>query len=285
MLPIFSRTPVATAQAAATIDELSGGRMVLGLGVSHQVTVENWFDSKITKPVTQMREYAADRARDPARRGRPRRASTSTPSSSSWATSRAPDLPIYVGGLSPNMLRLAGEIGDGVMLWLCNPDYIRDVVVPEVAEGARARRQGAGGIRHRRRRAGRGSPTTARPPARRCASELVTYFSLPFYRAMLERSGFGDDIEAFDEGDGAGRRRQGQGGDLGRLLDALAGIGSAEEVRAADRALPRRGSDLALHRRDPGHRLRGGARGRRRAALGAVRGGSPGFLRGTSTRA
>ena len=41
-----------------------------------------------------------------------------------------PDLPIYVAALSPNMLRLAGEIGDGVMLWLCNPDYIRDVGHP-----------------------------------------------------------------------------------------------------------------------------------------------------------
>src|SRR5919108_827171 len=58
VLPIYSRTPVATAQTAATIDEFSGGRMVLGLGVSHKVTVENWFVSKIEKPVTQMREYA-----------------------------------------------------------------------------------------------------------------------------------------------------------------------------------------------------------------------------------
>ena len=40
VLPIYSRTPVATAQTAATIDEISGGRMVLGLGVSHKVTVE-----------------------------------------------------------------------------------------------------------------------------------------------------------------------------------------------------------------------------------------------------
>ena len=33
------------------------------------------------------------------------------------------------------MLRLAGEIADGVILWLCNPNYIRDVVVPTVPEG------------------------------------------------------------------------------------------------------------------------------------------------------
>ena len=47
MVPIFSRTPATMAQAAATIDEFSGGRMVLGLGVSHQVTVENWYGAKI----------------------------------------------------------------------------------------------------------------------------------------------------------------------------------------------------------------------------------------------
>src|SRR5437868_14128361 len=57
VLPIYSRSPVATAQAAATIDEYSDGRMVLGLGVAHQVTVENWFGSTIGKPVAEMREY------------------------------------------------------------------------------------------------------------------------------------------------------------------------------------------------------------------------------------
>jgi len=59
VVPIFSRTPATMAQTAATIDEYSGGRLVLGLGVSHRVTVENWHGQKITKPVTQMREYTA----------------------------------------------------------------------------------------------------------------------------------------------------------------------------------------------------------------------------------
>src|SRR6266540_2210233 len=57
VLPIYSRTPVATAQQAATVDEYSGGRMVLGLGVSHQVTVESWYGQEIGKPVREMREY------------------------------------------------------------------------------------------------------------------------------------------------------------------------------------------------------------------------------------
>src|SRR4051795_9237449 len=57
VLPIYSRTPVATAQTAATIDELSGGRMVLGIGVSHQVTVEGWYGQKLEMPVEAMREY------------------------------------------------------------------------------------------------------------------------------------------------------------------------------------------------------------------------------------
>ena len=86
-----------------------------------------------------MREYVEHRAGDPARRRPP-------PEGEKWQTGFA------LSGLEPRpdaaasssppcrraMLRLAGEIADGVILWLCNPDYIRDVVVPEVARRARA---------------------------------------------------------------------------------------------------------------------------------------------------
>src|SRR5262245_6662595 len=231
VVPILARTPVAMAQAAATIDELSGGRMVLGLGVSHQATVENWFDSTISKPVTQMREYAGIvRA---VLRGEP------APDGQFFNTrfqfmgySPRPELPIYIAGLSPNMLRLAGEIGDGVMLWLCNPDYIRDVVVPAVTEG-----------RHRMGKELDGFDIVAAVPVgltddpdqarARQRAELVPYASLPFYRTMLERSGFGDDLAAFDEGALAGDMERAVAGLSDRMLDALGGIGSPDEVRAA----------------------------------------------------
>jgi probable F420-dependent oxidoreductase len=230
VLPIYSRTPVATAQAAATIDEYSSGRMVLGLGVSHQVTVENWFQSKIERPLQAMREYvgilrACFAGEDP-------------PKGEIFMTAfhfmgyqPRPDIPIYVAALSPKMLRLAGEIADGVMLWLCNPNYIRDVVVPEVRAG--------------RERAGKGMEgfdiVAAVPSAvtadkqeayETMRGELITYLSLPFYRAMIERSGFGEDISAFDAGMEAGDVEAAKAGISEKFLDVLTAIGSADEVRA-----------------------------------------------------
>ena len=230
VLPIFSRTPASCAQTAATIDEISGGRFVLGLGVSHRVTVENWFDSEIVKPVTQMREYAGIcRAI----------LDGETPPAGDFFNSKfafmgyppRPELPIYIAALSPNMLRLAGEVAEGVMLWLCNPDYIRETVIPEVAKG--------------RERAGRSMdgfdivaavPTavTDDPDAARNAfrKDLIPYASLPFYRAMLERSGFESDLAAFDEGMAAGDAPAAMAGLSDDLLASLAGIGSATEAKA-----------------------------------------------------
>jgi alkanesulfonate monooxygenase SsuD/methylene tetrahydromethanopterin reductase-like flavin-dependent oxidoreductase (luciferase family) len=140
-----------------------------------------------------------------------------------------PDLPIFIAALSPAMLRLAGEIGDGVMLWLCHPGYIRDVVVPAVHAG--------------RERAGK--PTdgyeivaavpgalTADPDAAYDAirGELLTYFSLPFYRTMIERSGYGDDIAAFDAAQGDPAKMRAAISD--QFLDALTAVGDEQAVRA-----------------------------------------------------
>ena len=230
VVPIFSRTPASMAQTAATIDEFANGRIVVGIGVSHQVTVENWYGAKIEKPVTQMREYASI-LRAIFRGEAPPEGEFFRTRFQFMGYSARSDLPIYIAALSPNMLRLAGEIGDGVLLWLCNPDYIRDVVVPSVREG--------------RERAGRSLDGFDIVPAITVAltddveaarstmrQELVTYASLPFYRAALERSGFGDDLAAFDEGMQAGDVERAKAGLSNDLLESLAGLGSAADVRA-----------------------------------------------------
>src|SRR3712207_1505420 len=134
VMPIYSRPPVTSAMAAATVDDFSGGRVILGLGVSHRPVVEGWYDDKIDKPVRDMREYVsvvrAVLQREPAPEGERFRSGFQFMGFEPRA-----DLPIYVAALSPAMLRAAGEIGDGVVLWLCNPEYVERVVVPEVAKG------------------------------------------------------------------------------------------------------------------------------------------------------
>ena len=89
VLPIYSRTPAATAQTAATIDELSGGRMVLGVGVSHRLTVEAWYGQSIDRPVAEMREYVGA-IRAMFRGEEPPEGEKWPTSSVSWATTSAP---------------------------------------------------------------------------------------------------------------------------------------------------------------------------------------------------
>ncbi len=228
VVPIYTRTPATMAQTAATIDELSGGRLNLGLGVSHRPVVEGWHGQTIDRPVAEMREYAGIvRA---ILRGE------GYESGQKWRTGfqllgidTRPRLPIYVAALSPAMLRLAGEIADGVLLWLCTPKYIEDVVIREV----RAGREKAGltlegfDVAPAVPAALTGDVQAARTAMR---GELIPYFGLPFYRAMIERSGFGDDIAAYDAA--AGDLAAMQSAISDGFLDALTAIGDAENVRA-----------------------------------------------------
>lgn len=231
VVPIFSRTPATMAQTAATIDEYCGGRMVLGLGVSHRVTVENWHGARIDKPVAQMREYvAAVRA---ILRGETPPDSERFPTKFAFMgyAARA-ELPIYVAALSPGMIRLAAEVADGVMLWLCSPAYIRETVIPSLREGFE--KAGRSGDRFDVVAAVpvglADDPEEARATFRQ---DLVPYASLPFYRSMLESSGFAPEIAAFDEGIAAGDVERAKAGLSDRMLDELAGIGDAQVLREA----------------------------------------------------
>lgn len=232
VLPIYSRTPVATAQIAATVDELAGGRLILGLGVSHRVTVENWYGQTIDKPVREMREYV-NTVRAIFRGEPPPQDNQKFPTGFRFMGYAArQDFPVYIAALSPAMLRLAGEIGDGVILWLCNPDYIREVVVPEVTKG--------------RERAGRplegfdivaavpsavtDEPETARSKLRK---DLIPYFSLPFYRAMIERSGFEEDVAGFDAGMQKGDAEAATAAISDRFMKTLTAIGEGPDAIAS----------------------------------------------------
>jgi alkanesulfonate monooxygenase SsuD/methylene tetrahydromethanopterin reductase-like flavin-dependent oxidoreductase (luciferase family) len=170
-----------------------------------------------------MREYVA--VLRGALRGKADHAGTSYRVTWQSGMLRLPDPPpVLLAGLAPPMLELAGEIADGVVLWLCAPAYIRDRALPAIRRG----------------RAKAGKPMegfeivaavplclTADPVAGAAVfrSELVRYLALPYYRKMLEISGFADDVRAFD-------RDPRPGSVSDRLVAALGGIGDFRALAA-----------------------------------------------------
>jgi len=232
VVPIYPRHPVAMAQAALTLNELTANRFRLGIGVSHAASMQDMLGLRIVEPLAAMREYVA------VLRGALGEGSdfTGRHYRARWAMAvpaRPAAPPIYLAALSTKMLELAGEIADGVILWLCPPEYVETVAVPAITRG--------------RRRANRpldGFQIVAAVPLAitddRAAAlsafrtELVRYASLPFYRAMLETAGLHAELTAFDR----------DGVVPAAMAEALGGLGSAEAARDYVEAYRRAGTTL-----------------------------------------
>ncbi len=91
IMQMSARTPAAAAMAAMTMDHLSGGRFILGLGVSGPQVVEGWYGQPFAKPLARTREYVSI-VRDIVRPRRPGDAPTGrttrcpTPTAPGWAS-------------------------------------------------------------------------------------------------------------------------------------------------------------------------------------------------------
>jgi len=194
--PIYHRSPASMAQAAATLADMTGGRFRLGLGTGHQVTMGGWHGQTIGKPVAEMREYVSV--------VRAVLDGTTPFEGSRWSSTFAfmgweptDEVPIHLAALSPGMLKLAGEIADGVLLWACPSSYVRDVVVPAVAEGRASAGKTLDGFS-----IAAAVPTSLDDEGGAAhagiRAELHRYFSLPYYRRMFDRAGYGKDIAEYD---------------------------------------------------------------------------------------
>lgn len=253
VLPIYTRHPTAMVQMAATLDELSGGRFTLGMGISHKVTVESMWGMRLERPVDAMREYL-DIVRTSLRDG-----GCSVDGkyfSAHWAYSgpRRAELPVMISALHPRMLELAGEQADGVVLWMCSPAYVRDHVVPAVT----AARQKVGKTMD-------GFEIVAHVPVcltsdRAAALEVFRrtverYSNLPFYRKVLDAGEFKDQLA--------------DGVISDELMDELAGIGDENQVRASIRRYREAGLTLPAAGPFSGHKGAVGYEATLEAAAGA----------------
>ncbi|GAA5108462.1 LLM class flavin-dependent oxidoreductase [Nocardia iowensis] len=128
------RSPVLTALTAATLDELSGGRFHLGLGVSAAEVSRGWYGVQIERPLSWLREYvevvraalsgapvryAGDHWRLP-----PDNSDDDAAVAHLRAIEPRPQLPILLGGVGPRAIELAGAIADGWIGAFCSPERI-----------------------------------------------------------------------------------------------------------------------------------------------------------------
>src|SRR5215831_1582747 len=161
------------------------GRLVLGIGLSHRIVIEDMYGYDFTKPILHMREYLSVLL--PLLDGQPVSFSGVTVRANIGLTTPSPGrVPVVVAALGPQMLRLAGEQTDGTVLWMTGPATVRDHIVPVITEAAQD--------------AGRPSPrvvcilpvcVTSDPAGARERADRVfaIYGELPSYRAMLDREG------------------------------------------------------------------------------------------------
>lgn len=231
----WSRTPVTTALAATTLNELSDGRCALGLGTMPRQWSEDWHGVEQARPVARMRDYVgAIRAAWSSEPGRPVSYEGPYYRIEGYAQAVAPvhaAPPLYLAATLPNMTQAVGEIADGVVYnTITSAAWLRDVCEPRLEQGL--------AIAGRTRSsfdAGRliycaicDDPARARDLVR---PALAFYCPVPYFAAICEHHGFGDEVargrEAMARGDVAGACAA-----IGdEMVATFALAGRAEEVR------------------------------------------------------
>lgn len=191
VVPTYPRHPLVLAQQALTVNAESGGRLCLGIGLSHRIVIESMLGMSYDKPVRHLREYLSVLV--PLTRDEPVsfdgeeyrvHASLTVPGSSLMSP-----MPIVVAALGPQMLKATAELADGTLTWCTGPQTLASHIVPTITAAAEA--------------AGRTEPriiaalpvcvTSEVERARQRASTVfAVYGQLPSYRAMLDREGAAD---------------------------------------------------------------------------------------------
>ena len=184
IVPIYGRHPITLAAQALTAQAATGGRLVLGIGASHQMVVEGMFGESYARSFTRMKETLL--ALKALLAGEPVSLDGKEIVARGGLSIEAAPCPILLAALGEKMLDLAGREADGVTLWMVGPRTVADYVAPRLREAAA--------------RAGRPSPrllagvpvcvTDAPDRARAFAAEqLKMYGLLPAYRATIAREG------------------------------------------------------------------------------------------------
>lgn len=185
VVPTFPRHPMMLAQQALTVNAISGGRLCLGIGLSHQIVIESMLGMSFAKPVRHLREYLG--VLGPLSRGEPVALDGELYRvHASVAVSGSSPFPIVVAALGTQMLEATAELADGTLTWCTGPQTLRDHTVPTINAAAEAADRPAP-------RVIAALPVCVTDDVEgalvRAAKVFAVYGQLPSYRAMLDREG------------------------------------------------------------------------------------------------
>ncbi len=216
---MLGRTPVSMALHAAGLDELSGGRFRFGLGISNP-TIAGWHGVAFDHPLERIREYLE--IVESALRGDKLDFEGRFYHARGFKLAFKPSehrIPVYLAAFGPRMSRLAGRSSGGVLINMANPGEIRRIV-ENVREGARSAGKDPDALEIICKL--RCCVARDRAAARQALGRVLTYYALAdYYRDLLGRMGFGEEVAAIRDAWRAAGFRAAAGRVTDRLLDGL----------------------------------------------------------------
>lgn len=211
IVPVFTRPPGLIAMHACALADLAPGRFVLGLGSSTKTVVETWMGIPFGKPRSRVVEVASvvRRLLDGEKVGALR-----------MARPPSPRVPLFIAGLGPRMLAAAGQLADGICLFMTGPK-----IIPELLAGA------GGSLDSMLRLPVLDGPDPLAVRAQ-AARFIVSYALVPYYAAVMERQGFGEEVTAIGARWAAGDRAGAPGMVSDAMVAELILTGDADTMRA-----------------------------------------------------
>ncbi|MGD9513737.1 TIGR03564 family F420-dependent LLM class oxidoreductase [Mycolicibacterium sp.] len=201
VVPIQNQHPMQMAQRALTVSLASGGRFILGLGMTHAAVTEGMWGIPWDRPVRRLNEYLDGLL--PLLAGEPANATGETVTTrGALVIPGAPRPDVYIAALGPQLLRVAGRRTAGTCTWMTGPATLRDHVSPALRQAAADAGRPQGSVR----------VVASLPVAvtddveaarKQAAEQFAVYGTLPSYRAMLDREGYAGPEDAAIIGDEA----------------------------------------------------------------------------------
>jgi alkanesulfonate monooxygenase SsuD/methylene tetrahydromethanopterin reductase-like flavin-dependent oxidoreductase (luciferase family) len=226
---IYGRSPVTLGIQSATLQDLSGGRLLLGLGVANKA-IAGWHGGVFDRPLKRAREYI-EVTRKVAAGERVEYEgdiyNTGKRFQLSWKPN-FPNVPVYLAGLGPQMTKLVGKIADGVVINMATPAKVREIA-GRVREGAIEAGRDPSKIEIIAK--SRVSLNPDKNAARAKLRQVLTFYNIAdHYSDMLRGMGFDKEVSAIHEAFQMGGFKAAMGALTDEYMDKLPVV-PASDVR------------------------------------------------------